>query len=281
LLNASAFDITGGFVYGNAGAVAGAATLTGSFDITGGTINPGDGVKKAGKLNISGTYTQSGSGILNIDLDGTTAGTNYDVLDISGAATLGGTLDVDAIGTYKPTAGQQYDILDYGSVSGAFTTVDCTFSNGDGCTIAYDGSEAVLTITAAPGAASSPAKGAVSATPAHRVSRIFADTPAANTHEATAILSPATCFAARMIGSASCGDKASVVTAAHGSGPHEVASARTELNSAHNNVMVATRTISSARGGASHETSASASAMARLYVCAYLPSTVGHTMGCN
>ena len=49
----------------------------------------------------------------------------------------------------------------------------------------------------------------------------------------------------------------------------------------HNNIMVATRSISSGRGGASHETSASASAMARLYVCAYLPSTVGHTMGCN
>ena len=34
-------------------------------------------------------------------------------------------------------------------------------------------------------------------------------------------------------------------------------------------------------GGASHETSAPASAMARLYVCAYLTSSVGHTMGCN
>jgi fibronectin-binding autotransporter adhesin len=280
LLNATAFDISGGFVYGNAGTVAGAATLTGNFDITGGTINPGDGVKKAGKLNISGTYTQSGSGILNIDLDGTTAGTNYDVLDISGAATLGGTLDVDAIGTYKPTAGQQYDILDYSSVSGAFTSVDCTFSNGDGCTIAYDGTEAVLTITAAPGAANSSASGAVSATPAHRVSRTFGDASAANAHEPVAILSRATCFAARMIGSA-CGDKASAATVSRGSDLHEVASAHTELNSAHNNVMVATRSISSGHGGASHETSASASAMARLYVCAYLPSTVGHTMGCN
>jgi fibronectin-binding autotransporter adhesin len=280
LLNATAFDISGGFVYGNAGTVAGAATLTGNFDITGGTINPGDGVKKAGKLNISGTYTQSGSGILNIDLDGTTAGTNYDVLDISGAATLGGTLDVDAIGTYKPTAGQQYDILDYSSVSGAFTSVDCTFSNGDGCTIAYDGTEAVLTITAAPGAANSSASGAVSATPAHRVSRTLGDASAANAHEPVAILSRATCFAARMIGSA-CGDKASAATVSRGSDLHEVASAHTELNSAHNNVMVATRSISSGHGGASHETSASASAMARLYVCAYLPSTVGHTMGCN
>jgi hypothetical protein len=45
--------------------------------------------------------------------------------------------------------------------------------------------------------------------------------------------------------------------------------------------MVATRSISSARGGASNEPSASASAMARLYVCAYLPSSVARTMGCS
>jgi fibronectin-binding autotransporter adhesin len=282
LLNASAFDITGGFVYGNAGTVAGAATLTGNFDITGGAINPGDGVKKAGKLNISGTYTQSGSGILNIDLDGTTAGTNYDVLDISGAATLGGTLDVDAIGTFKPTAGQQYDILDYSSESGAFTAVDCTFSNGDGCSIAYDGTEAVLTITTAPGVAGSPAsKGAASGSPAHRVSRVFGDTSAASMHEPTAILSRATCFAARVIGSGSCSDKASVITASHGSDLHEVASVRPELDSAHNNVMVATRSISSGRGGASDISAPSLASMARFYACAYSPLSVGHTMGCN
>jgi hypothetical protein len=45
--------------------------------------------------------------------------------------------------------------------------------------------------------------------------------------------------------------------------------------------MVATRSMSSARGGASNESSASASAMARLYVCAYLPSSMARTMGCS
>jgi hypothetical protein len=53
------------------------------------------------------------------------------------------------------------------------------------------------------------------------------------------------------------------------------------LGTAHNNVMVATRLISATRGGASNEPSASASAMARLYVCAYLPSSVARTMGCS
>jgi len=46
-------------------------------------------------------------------------------------------------------------------------------------------------------------------------------------------------------------------------------------------VMVATRSMPSARGGASNEPTVSTSAMARLYVCAYMPSTLAHTMGCN
>jgi hypothetical protein len=63
---------------------------------------------------------------------------------------------------------------------------------------------------------------------------------------------------------------------------HATSSASSTISATpHNNIMVATRSISAARGGSSHETSASATAMARLYVCAYLPSTVGHTMGCN
>lgn len=48
-----------------------------------------------------------------------------------------------------------------------------------------------------------------------------------------------------------------------------------------NNTMVATRSISLERGGASHESSASSAQMARLYVCAYLPVSVAHSTGCN
>jgi len=84
LTTSTGIDISGGFFYGNAD------TLTGNFDLTGGTLNPGDGLKKIGDVNITGSYTESGAGILNIDLDGITAGTKYDVLNISGAATLGG-----------------------------------------------------------------------------------------------------------------------------------------------------------------------------------------------
>jgi hypothetical protein len=279
LTTSGAINIQGGFVYGNAGTVAGAATLTGALDLTGGTINPGDGLKKIGVLNVSGSYTESGAGILNIDLDGTTADTKYDVLNVSGAATLGGTLDVDTLTGFTLAAGDSFDVLNYASESGTFTTLNLpTLTGGDTWNVNYAGNSGTELILTVEGPAVS--KGTATATPAHRVSRAFGDASAADTHEPTAILSRVTCSAARLIGS-TCGDKASVATASHGGDRHEVASALTELNSAHNNVMVATRSISSGRGGASHETSASAPAMARLYVCAYLPSTVGHTMGCN
>ena len=277
-----AINVSGGFVYGNLG------TITGNVTLTGGTLSPGDGVKKAGKLSIAGNYTQSGSGILDIDLGGTTAGTNYDVLNISGLATLGGTLDVDAIGTYKPTAGQQYDILNYGSESGAFTSVDCTFSNGDGCTIAYDGTEAILTITAAPAPASASLTSASGAPARWTRSASLLGSGTGLTHEPSAILTPAeSCSGLRTFASFACltkafsGVRASVGPAARISSGSERAS--TTFSTLHNNVAAAT-SGSGARYGAPQAPdtrTASAASIARLYVCAYLPSEVASTMGCR
>jgi hypothetical protein len=273
-------NIQGGFLYGNALTTTGTeGTLIAPVDLTGGTLNPGNALHALGTIDISGTYAESGAGILNIDLDGIVAGTKYDVLNVSGAAALGGTLDVALVSGFKPVVGDTWDILNYASATGSFSDVILpTAPTGDTYVFNCGATDCTLTLEKTAGAA---AAGTVTGSPAKAVSRgSLAGASAAGTHEPTAILSRVTCFAARMIGSA-CGDKASVATASHAGDVHEVASARTELDSAHNNVIVATRSISSGRGGASHETSASASGMARLYVCAYLSSTVGHTMGCN
>jgi len=282
LTTSAGINISGGFVYGNAG------TLTGNFDLTGGTLNPGDGVKKIGVLNITGSYTESGSGILNIDLDGTTSG-KFDVLNISGAANLGGTLDVDALTGFNPTAGQQYDILNYGSEINGFSSVDCTFSNGDGCTIAYNGTDAILTITAAAPAPRSASLGAVNGTPARwtRSASLLGSGPGV-THEPSAILTPAeSCSGLRTFASFACLTKAfSGVTASVG--PATRISSGSERASAtfgtlHNNVAAATSGSASRYGApqAPDTRTASAASIARLYVCAYLPSEVASTMGCR
>jgi len=279
LSTSTGINVFGGFIYGNAAGITNGAqgTLVGNFNLTGGTINPGDGIKKIGDLNITGTFAESGAGFLNIDLDGTTPNTKYDVLNVSGAASLGGTLNVDTLTGFTLAVGDSFDILNYASETGTFTTLNLpALSGGDTWNVSYNATDLVIAVE---GPALS--KGTVTASPAHRVSRAFGDSSTASTHEPTAILSRATCFAAHMMGSTSCGEEASVATASHGGDVYEGASVRKGPAAVHNNVMVATRSISSGRGGASHETYASVSAITRLYVCAYMPSTVGHTMGCS
>jgi fibronectin-binding autotransporter adhesin len=277
LSTSTGINVSGGFIYGNAAGITGGTqgTVVGNFDLTGGTLNPGDGIKKIGDLNITGTYTESG-GILNIDLDGTSPNTKYDVLNISGAATLGGTLTVDTLTGFTLAAGDSFDILNYSSETGAFTTLNLpTLTGGDTWSINYagnGGTELILTVEPAAGPA---AKGTVSGAPATRVSRSAGAVNPITTHEPSAILAKATCFAGRLLGSESCGREAAATVASSGEA-HAASSGGGEV---HNNIMVATRSISAGRGAASHETSASA--MARLYVCAYFPASVGHTMGCN
>ena len=275
LSTSAGINVSGGFIYGNAAGITNGTqgTLIGNFDLTGGTINPGDGIKKIGDLNITGTYTQSGAGILNIDLDGTTTG-KWDVLNVSGAAAVGGTLNVDALTGFTPTNGEMFDILNASSVTGTFSTVDCAFSNGDSCSVTYNPTDVVVTITG--GAAAPAAKDTVSGAPATRVSRSASAVTSTTTHEPVAILAKATCFAGRLMASESCGKEMAAAVASGGE-VHSASSGR----EVHNNIMVATHSISAGRGAASHETSASASAMARLYVCAYFPASVGHTMGCD
>ncbi len=264
-----AINLQGGFLYGNKG------TLTGAVDVTGGTLNPGDGLNKIGVLTVDGSYTESGTGILNIDLDGTVAQTKYDVLDVAGVANLGGTINIDLVSGFKPVVGTVWDVLNYTSETGSFANVNLpTAPTGDHYVFTCGATDCTLTLDAGPSPA---AKGTVSGAPATRVSRNMGAVTSASTHEPVAILSQATCFAARLFGSASCGKESGASVATGG----EMHATSAGGGAVHNNIMVATRSISAARGGASRESSASAAAMARLYVCAYLPASVGHTMGCN
>ncbi len=256
------------------GSVFGIGTVTANIDVTGGLLSPGAGSKKAGELGVSGNYAQSGAGAFDVDLGGVTAGTQYDVLNITSTASLGGTLDVDLISGFKPAVGETFDIMDYTSETGTFATLNLPkLTGGDTWSISYNATGVVLTVDG-PTAADETASGAS----AKRVSRAFTGSSPPSAQKPVSMLARATCFAERLIGAASC-DTASVTI--RSDGPEERAGASMGAGKVHNNIMIATRSISGARGGASQETSASASAMARLYVCAYLPSSVGHAGGCN
>jgi autotransporter-associated beta strand protein len=128
----------------------GAATINGNF-VNNGVVNGPTGggqeltftqfVKGAGStsgnVEYQASYLPSNSpnavSVQNVLLDSTSTlimelagdapGSGYDQLDISGLATLNGTLDVALLNGFTPSVGDNFDIFD-GSTTGSFTQID-------------------------------------------------------------------------------------------------------------------------------------------------------------
>ncbi|MGO4882494.1 MAG: beta strand repeat-containing protein [Bryobacteraceae bacterium] len=148
------------------GTLAGAST--GSLDLNGGnlygtgslnygvsdsaTITPGNSSTSEGKLQVNGTYAQNSSGALDVTIGGTTAGTNYDQLNVSGTASLNGTLNISLAHGYTPTVGTTFDILNASSVTGSFSTVNgvAINSNEHFTVTEISGDEIELTVVSGP-----------------------------------------------------------------------------------------------------------------------------------
>ena len=110
----SGVDIQGGLLTGT-------GTINASLTNNGGDIRPGG--SGAGTLTLNGTYTQN-SGSLTMNLGGTTAGTDYDQLLVSGAATFSDTLNVNLINGFSPLLAQTFDVVTFASQTGTFGTVN-------------------------------------------------------------------------------------------------------------------------------------------------------------
>ena len=103
-----------------------------------GTLNPGDAqqtttggsrahprsfaVSAPGLFNIFGNYAQSVSGVLNMDIGGTKAGSAYDQVNVSGTAQLNGNLNFTF--GYVPKAGDTFTVVQYGQHNGTFAHVN-------------------------------------------------------------------------------------------------------------------------------------------------------------
>jgi len=77
-----------------------------SLDVIGDLINEGV-VRPArnGDLKVTGRYTQTIGGSLEVEVAGTVAGTGFSLLTVTGSADLDGTLAIERSATYTPTAG--------------------------------------------------------------------------------------------------------------------------------------------------------------------------------
>jgi len=127
---------------GNTQLANGLLTVDGLVDIEGGVV-AGTGVINANVLNnaevdvgqpgspgvltIVGDFTQTSGGTLVIEIGGLNPGTDFDQLDVTGQATLDGTLTVTLINGFQPNPGDSFTVLTFGSGTGTFATI-----NGDG-----------------------------------------------------------------------------------------------------------------------------------------------------
>jgi hypothetical protein len=105
------------------GAAAGTGTVGGGIADTGATVRPAGAA--IGTLHVAGSYTQGLHAKLALDL----AARSHDVLAVTGAASLGGTLTAHNAGTYHPRPGVKYRVLAAGSLA---YHVSCVVTSGAG-----------------------------------------------------------------------------------------------------------------------------------------------------
>ncbi len=149
-----------------------AGTLRGHGSIGGSVMNGGDVFPGAsiGVLSVNGPYTQTSGGSLTIEITpnaGAGPGVSYDQLNVSGAASLAGSLVVQPdLGTYA--VGTAYDIVHAGGgVSGRFASLTLTrpaLAAYLTPALTYQASDVVLTVAPMPGPDGTLASGAAFAT---------------------------------------------------------------------------------------------------------------------
>ena len=103
---------------------------------------------------MTGNFTLSAGAFLDIEIGGTTAGTQYDQLIVTGTVTLGGTLTSRLINGFNPATGATFTIIDNDgtdAVTGTFAGLsegEFFTHNGSSYSISYqggDGNDVVLT----------------------------------------------------------------------------------------------------------------------------------------
>ncbi len=113
-LDSAGISDQGGGVFDFLGGILHVETFLGDLVNHGGTLAPGH---SAGRTTISGNYTQQAGARLDIEIGGTTFGSDYDEVEVTGAATLDGTLRLSLLNDFIPDATNSFVVLAAGSLS--------------------------------------------------------------------------------------------------------------------------------------------------------------------
>jgi len=122
-LNAANITVNSGGTFNFNGGTLSVGQFTGDLANLGGTLAPGS---SPGTTNITGNYGQSQTGTFAVEIGGTGPG-QFDVLKVSGTATLDGTLSVSLFdlgsGLFTPHLGDSFDILTADLIQGGFSSL--------------------------------------------------------------------------------------------------------------------------------------------------------------
>jgi hypothetical protein len=103
------------------GSVTGAGTFTGTGTVNiEGDLSPGS---SPGSIDFGGDVVLGASATLEIEIGGTTAGSEHDRIVVDGALELDGLLNVSRVNGFNPVVNDSFDILDWGSLNGAFDSI--------------------------------------------------------------------------------------------------------------------------------------------------------------
>ena len=136
---AAGIRIVKGSLLGNGGTIAAHVSSSG-------TVIPADSLTTTGKLQITGAYTQTAMGALDANITGANSG-QFNVLNVTGAATLGGTLNIKLLNNFVPLIGATFEILTTRKVTGTFATVNgTTINSSEHFTVTYNSDNVTLTV---------------------------------------------------------------------------------------------------------------------------------------
>ncbi len=120
-------DLGGMLLVGNAsieaGTFSGSGAIAGTLTNSGGYVSPGP---SAGQISIVGDYVQGADGTLILE-EGGAQPNEFDQLQVTGTATLGGNVDVKLINGYSPDSADTFNPIAAAKISGNF---DSTSANG-------------------------------------------------------------------------------------------------------------------------------------------------------
>jgi hypothetical protein len=139
--------ISGGSYNQTGGLLSGDGQVTGSVSMQGGSTSPSnvDG-SDLGSLLVTGTYAQGNDGGYVVDLG--LAGNDH--LQVNGAATLGGALQVRLVGAFVPLAGQEFTIMNAASINGVFGCVEFPNAPAGYFTVVYGPTSVKLVVSNIP-----------------------------------------------------------------------------------------------------------------------------------